>query len=491
MTEHVDVVIIGAGISGISAAWHLQDRCPTKSYLILEGRDGLGGTWDLFKYPGIRSDSDMYTLGFRFKPWTAEQAIVDGPSILNYLKEAVAENGIDQHIRFGHQVLAANWSDAENHWELTVRAGGEETVITASFLFACSGYYNYDQGYSPTFAGADDFAGTVIHPQHWPEDLDYTGKKIVVIGSGATAVTLIPALIDSGAGHVTMLQRSPTYIASLPDKDPFAARIKKVLPEKAAYTMIRWKAVMQSTIEYQIARRFPKFFVKTLRTMAERRLPEGFDFDTHFSPSYQPWDQRVCVAPNGDLFRAIRRGTADVVTDTIERFTETGIKLSSGAEIAADIIVTATGLNMRLFGGAEIRRNDAPVDITQAMAYKGTMLSGLPNMAFTVGYTNASWTLKADLVSEFACRVINYMDTHGFDTVVPEHPGGSVEERPIMDFTPGYVLRAMASLPKGGSVAPWRLKQNYLLDLQLLRRGKVDDDTLLFAKQRAAVPVGS
>jgi monooxygenase len=491
MTEHVDVVIVGAGISGISAAWHLQDRCPDKSYVILESRDNLGGTWDLFKYPGIRSDSDMYTLGFRFKPWTSTKAIADGPSIMAYLKETVAEFGIDKHIRFGNNVLAADWSDDDNQWTLRIQRNGEEATITASFLFACSGYYNYDQGYTPEFAGSADFGGTIIHPQHWPEDLDYTGKKIVVIGSGATAVTLVPALAKSGAAHVTMLQRSPTYIGALPDVDPFATRMNKTLPAKPAYVANRWKSIVFQSAQYQLARRFPKYMRKTLMTMAQRRLPAGYDVEKHFGPRYNPWDERLCLAPNGDLFRTIRDGKADVVTDTIDRFTATGIKLTSGEQIDADIIITATGLNLRLFGGAEILRNGKPVDLTTMMAYKGMMLSGLPNMAFTIGYTNASWTLKADLVSEFACRVINYMDSQGYDTVVPQHPGGAVEERPLMDFTPGYVLRALDSLPKQGSRAPWRLKQNYLFDIGLIRRGKVDDDALHFTKHRAVKPVNA
>ncbi|HEV7423298.1 MAG TPA: NAD(P)/FAD-dependent oxidoreductase [Mycobacterium sp.] len=489
MTEHLDVVIVGAGISGISAAWHLKDRCPSKSYAILESRDNLGGTWDLFKYPGIRSDSDMYTLGFRFKPWTSEKAIADGPSIMSYLKETVAEFGIDKNIRTGHEVIAADWSDANNVWTLTVNRGGEECTITCSFLHACSGYYNYDQGYSPEFAGSADFAGTIVHPQHWPEDLDYADKKIVVIGSGATAVTLVPALANSGAGHVTMLQRSPTYVGMLPDVDPFAVQMNKSLPAKPAYVANRWKSILFQWAQYQLARRFPKYMRKTLMTMAQRRLPEGYDVEKHFGPRYNPWDERLCVAPNGDLFKTIREGKADVVTDTIDQFTETGIRLDSGEELQADIIITATGLNMRLFGGAAILRNGEPVDLTKSMSYKGMMLSGMPNMAFTIGYTNASWTLKADLVSEFICRVLNYMDANGFDNVVPEHPGGSVEERPLMDFTPGYILRALDSLPKSGSRAPWRLKQNYLLDRRLIRQGKVDDDALNFTKHRVPVTV--
>ncbi|MFG1934966.1 flavin-containing monooxygenase [Mycobacterium sp. NPDC048908] len=491
MTEFVDVVIVGAGISGISAAWHLQDRCPDKSYLILERRENLGGTWDLFKYPGIRSDSDMFTLGFRFKPWTSEKAIADGPSIMAYLKETVAEYGIDEHIRYGHKVAGANWSDAENRWTLHVERDGEQVEIKASFLSACSGYYNYDQGYSPEFAGSEDFGGTIIHPQHWPEELDYTGKKIVVIGSGATAVTLVPALANSGAHHVTMLQRSPTYIGALPDVDPFTVRMNKTLPPKAAYVVNRWKCILVRSAQYRIARRFPKFFRKQLMTMAARRLPKDYDVDKHFGPRYNPWDERLCLAPNGDLFKTIRSGKADVVTDTIDRFTKPGIKLASGEELQADIIVTATGLNLQLFGGAAISRNGVPVELNDTMAYKGMMLTHMPNMAFTMGYTNASWTLKADLVSEFVCRVLNYMDANGFDTVEPQHPGNSVDERPLMDFTPGYVLRALDYLPKAGHVAPWRLKQNYLLDLRLIRRGNVDDEALAFTKHRALEAVSA
>jgi monooxygenase len=489
MSDHLDVVIVGAGISGISAAWHLQDRCPRRSYAILERRDDLGGTWDLFKYPGIRSDSDMFTLGFRFKPWGSAKSIADGASIKAYVKEAATENGIDQHIRYRHTVTAAEWSDADNRWTLTVDNDGEQREITCSFLFACSGYYNYDEGYSPTFDGSADFEGTIIHPQHWPEDLDYADKKIVVIGSGATAVTLIPALVNSGAAHVTMLQRSPSYIGSLPEVDPFAERANRLLPEKAAHVANRWKAIAFSTAQYQLARRFPAYMRKTLMTMARRRLPEGYDVEKHFGPRYNVWDQRLCLAPDGDLFRTIRHGKADVVTDTIDRFTATGIKLDSGEELHADVIITATGLNLQLFGGAEIRRNGVAVALNDTMAYKGMMLTELPNMAFTIGYTNASWTLKADLVSEFVCRVLNYMDSHGFDTVVPQHPGDSVDESPLMDFTPGYVLRALDYLPKAGAVAPWRLKQNYLLDLRLIRRGRVNDEALSFAKQPVAQAV--
>ena len=487
MNEHLDVVIVGAGISGISTAWHLQDRCPTKSYAILERRDNIGGTWDLFKYPGIRSDSDMFTLGFRFKPWTSAKAIADGASIWNYINEAAAENGIDKHIRTGHRVTSVDWSDADNRWTINIEHAGEQKQLTASFLSVCSGYYNYDEGYAPEFPGAADFKGQIIHPQHWPEGLDYAGKKIVVIGSGATAITLIPSLVNEGAGHVTMLQRSPTYIGSLPLVDPVAAQANKYLPKNVAHVVNRWKAIAMATGQYQLARKFPKMFKKALKDMATRRLPDGFDYEKHFSPRYNPWDERVCLAPNGDFFKTIKAGKADVVTDTIETFTETGIKLTSGEVLQADIIITATGLNMQLFGGATATRNGEPIELTKSMTYKGLMLSGVPNMAITFGYTNASWTLKADLVSEFICRVLNYMDANGFDRVEPQHPGDAIDEEPFMDFTPGYFRRAMDTLPKSGSEAPWKLKQNYFFDLRLIRHGKVDEESLHFTKHRAPV----
>jgi monooxygenase len=489
MTEHLDVVIVGAGISGVSAAWHLQDRCPTKSYAILERRDDLGGTWDLFKYPGIRSDSDMFTLGFRFKPWRSAQSIAGGAAIKEYITEAAVENRIDRHIRYRHRVVAADWSDADNRWTLTVENDGQQHAITCSFLFACTGYYNYDEGYSPTFGGSEDFDGTIIHPQHWPEDLDYAGKKIVVIGSGATAITLIPALVNSGSGHVTMLQRSPTYIGLLPGVDPFAVWANRLLPDHLAHLANRWKAIAFSTFQYQLSRKAPACMRKTLLTMAKRRLPKGYDVEKHFGPRYNVWDQRLCLAPDGDFFRTIRHGKADVVTDTIDRFTKTGIMLTSGDELQADIIITATGLNMQLLGGVQPSRNGVPMDLTSLMTYKGLMFSGVPNFAMTFGYTNASWTLKTELVSEFVCRLLNYMDAKGFDTVEPQHPGDAVDELPFMDFSPGYVQRSMHLLPKSGSRAPWRLKQNYFFDMRTIRRGKVADEGLRFAKTPVGVAV--
>ncbi|BEH79643.1 MULTISPECIES: flavin-containing monooxygenase [Mycobacterium] len=489
MTEHLDVVIVGAGISGVSAAWHLQDRCPTKSYAILEKRAAMGGTWDLFRYPGIRSDSDMHTLGFRFRPWTERQAIADGKPILEYVKGTAAMYGIDKHIRLNQKVISADWSNAQNRWTLQIESNGAMSAVTCSFLFLCSGYYNYDQGYTPNFAGAQDFAGSIIHPQHWPEDLDYDGKNVVVIGSGASAVTLVPALANSGAKHVTMLQRSPTYIVSQPERDSIAERLNRWLPENMAYAMVRWKNVLRQAAVYGACRKWPRRMRKNFMGLAQRQLPEGYDVRKHFGPHYNPWDQRLCLVPNGDLFRAIRHGQVDVVTDTIDRFTPTGIRLNSGQQLPADIIVTATGLNLQLFGGAAVTVDGESVDLTKAMAYKGMMLSGLPNMAYTVGYTNASWTLKADLVSEFVCRLLNSMDANDYESVVVERPDSDVQECPFMEFTPGYVLRVIDELPKQGSRKPWRLNQNYLRDIHLIRRGKIDDEGLRFAKKPVAVPV--
>ena len=489
--EHLDVLIVGAGLSGIGAAWHLQDRSPGKTYAILEARADLGGTWDLFRYPGIRSDSDMHTLGYRFKPWTATKSITDGDSILEYVRRTARESGIDRRIRFNHRVLAAAWSSVENRWTVEAERSdtGETVRLTCDFLWTCSGYYRYDQGYTPEFEGVERFAGPVVHPQHWPEGLDYSGKKVVVIGSGATAVTLVPAMAKDAA-HVTMLQRSPTYIASLPAEDPIATRLRRHLPERAAYATVRWKNVIIQTLFYQLSRRRPDLVKRWIRKGVERSLPPGYDVDKHFKPRYNPWDQRMCLVPDGDLFRAISSGEATVVTNRIAGFTERGIELESGEELEADVIVTATGLNLLFLGGMELTVDGEQVDVPSKMTYKGMMLSGVPNMAFTVGYTNASWTLKADLTSEYVCRLLNHMDAHGHRRCVPE-VDPSVTEEPLLDFTSGYVQRSLDQFPKQGSREPWKLRQNYVFDIRTIRRGAIDDGAMRFSSDATeASPAG-
>jgi cation diffusion facilitator CzcD-associated flavoprotein CzcO len=480
--EHLDVLIVGAGLSGIGAAHHLQEAFPARSYAIFEAREELGGTWDLFRYPGIRSDSDMHTLGYRFKPWTAAKSISDGEAILDYVRETARDGRIDTKIRFEHRVVRAEWSSEQALWSVEAERvdSGESVRLTCSYLWVCSGYYRYDEGFTPEFPGAEDFSGEVVHPQHWPVDLDYSGKRVVVIGSGATAVTLVPAMAEKAA-HVTMLQRSPTYIASLPAEDPIANGLRRFLPEKAVYTIVRWKNVTIQALIYQLSRRRPRAIKQFIRKGVERSLPAGYDIDKHFKPKYNPWDQRMCLVPNGDLFKAIRDGDATVVTDTIERFTESGIKLDSGEQLEADVIVTATGLNLLFLGGMELVVDGEPVNISEKMAYKGMMLSGVPNCAFTVGYTNASWTLKADLTSEYVCRVLAHMDAHGYRKSAPELSDPSVEEMPLLDFTSGYVQRSLHEFPKQGSKEPWKLRQNYVLDIRTIRRGPIDDGAMRFS----------
>ena len=473
--EHLDVVIVGAGLSGIGAAWHLQDRCPGKTYAILEMRESSGGTWDLFRYPGVRSDSDMQTLGYRFRPWTGAKAIADGPSILSYVRETAADAGIDTRIRYGHKVVGAEWSTPDSRW--TVRLADREP-ITCRFLLMCTGYYRYDAGYSPDFEG--EFDGPVVHPQFWPQDLDYEGKRVVVIGSGATAVTLVPALAASGAGHVTMLQRSPSYVLSLPDEDAIAITLRRRMGDRASYAIVRWKNVALATLLYQASQRLPGTMRKLFRAGAVKSLPAGFAVDTHFNPRYGPWDQRLCLVPNGDLFDALSDGSAGIVTAEIERLTPTGVRLRGGEELEADVIVTATGLNLLAFGGVEFTVDGEEIELPRTMAYKSMMLSGLPNFVYTIGYTNISWTLKADLVSEYACRLINHMDANGYTRAVPVRDP-SVAERPFLDFEPGYVLRSLDELPKQGSKAPWRLSMTYALDVVSVRLGRVDDGVLQFA----------
>jgi cation diffusion facilitator CzcD-associated flavoprotein CzcO len=480
MSEHVDVLIVGAGLSGIGAACHLEERLPGTTYAVLEARDAIGGTWDLFRYPGIRSDSDMYTLGYRFRPWTGEKAIADGPSILAYVRETAAVYGVEEKVRYGARVVAASWSSDDATWTVTLATGA---TMTCGFLWCASGYYDYAGGYSPEFAGLEDFAGEVVHPQHWPEDLAYDGKRVVVIGSGATAVTLVPAMAERAA-HVTMLQRSPTYIASLPGVDKVATRLREKLPPELAYRVTRWKNVLYTTATYQLARRRPELMKSLLRKGVSAQLPDDYDVDRHFKPSYDPWDQRLCLVPDGDLFRSIRGGNVDIVTEQIDRFTPTGIRLASGEELEADVVVTATGLSLLAFGGIDLDVDGDAVHLPNTMAYKGMLLSDVPNFAYVIGYTNASWTLKADLVSEYVVRLLARMRERGDDTVVAVRDP-QVEEVPFMDFASGYVQRALHLLPKQGARAPWRLRQNYLRDVVTIRRGAIDDGVLRFSRSRA------
>ncbi|MBL9103956.1 MAG: NAD(P)/FAD-dependent oxidoreductase [Myxococcales bacterium] len=480
--EHLDVLIVGAGLSGIGAAYHLQDRCPGKTYAVLEARRDLGGTWDLFRYPGIRSDSDMHTLGFAFRPWTQSRSIVDGPAILQYLRDTAREYGIDRKIRYDTRVESAAWSSADDRWTVTVRRGdtGEAATITCGFLLGCTGYYRYDAGYAPRFPDQERFTGPIVHPQHWPEDLDYAGKRVVVIGSGATAITLVPAMAHEAA-HVTMLQRSPSYVASLPSVDPIDRRLRRVLPDRLTSAIVRWKNVAVSTLLYQLSRRRPELVKKQLRGFLGRALPPGFDIDRHFKPSYNPWDQRLCVVPDGDLFKAIRKGKVDVVTDHIDRFTERGVRLRSGDELAADIIVTATGLNMLMLGGIRLTVDGAEVPVHQRKAYKAMMLEGVPNFAFAIGYTNASWTLKADLTGEYVGRLLNHMDAHGHTRCVPVNDDPGIVDQPLLDFQAGYVLRSLAQLPRQGSRTPWRVHMNYFADLLMFRLGSLTDRAMKFS----------
>jgi monooxygenase len=481
-TEHVGVLIVGAGLSGIGAAHHLQANLPGKSYAILEARDAIGGTWDLFRYPGVRSDSDMFTLGYSFRPWTEAKAIADGPSILDYVRDTAREGGIERHIRFGHKVVHAAWSTPDSRWTVTAEHAGETVTLTCDFLFACTGYYRYDEGYTPAFPGLEDFGGTVVHPQHWPEDLDFAGRRVVVIGSGATAVTLVPALAEAGAGHVTMLQRSPTYILALPGEDPIANAIRRVLPTKRAYSVVRWLNVIRQGIFFQLSRRAPGLIKRLIAKTVQRQLPDGVPLDPHFTPTYDPWDQRVCLVPDGDLFAALRKGTASVATDRIRTFTETGIELESGATLDADIVVTATGLNLLALGGMAFTVDDRAIELPKTVGYKGMMFTGLPNLAIALGYTNASWTLKCDLTCEYVCRVLAHMDANGYRKVMPRELDPSTPTQPFIDLKSGYVARAIDQFPRQGMKAPWRLYQNYARDIMMLRRGSLEDDGIEFSR---------
>jgi len=480
-TPHFDVIVVGAGISGVSAGWHLQARCPGKSYVILEARERLGGTWDLFRYPGIRSDSDMYTLGYSFRPWRGARAIADGPSILAYVRDTAREHGIDARIRYGHAVERASWSSADRRWTVVARdaATGAHVRFTCGFLFACSGYYDYAEGYTPELAGRERFGGRVVHPQQWTPDVEYAGKRVVVIGSGATAVTLVPELAKQAA-HVTMLQRSPTYVVSLPARDAVADWLRERLPARAAYGATRWKNVTLAMAFYSFCRRYPERAKRWIVGNVRKQLGEG-DGIAHFTPTYAPWDQRVCLVPDGDLFEAIREGRASVVTDHIDTFTEAGLRLRSGRDLPADLVVTATGLKLRFLGGIAVDVDGAALEPSRAMTYKGMMLSDVPNLALAIGYTNASWTLKCDLTSEYVCRLLNHMDAGGYASCVPRRQAG-VDELPLIDFNSGYILRSIDRFPRQGSRAPWRLYQNYALDRVSLRHARVDDGAMRFGR---------
>jgi cation diffusion facilitator CzcD-associated flavoprotein CzcO len=474
-----DVIIVGAGLSGIGVAYHLQRHCPRKSFVILEARGAVGGTWDLFRYPGVRSDSDMHTLGYRFRPWRGEKAIADGPSILAYLDDTARAYGIDGKIRFRHKVKRASWSSSDARWTLEVLGPDDRTLLyTCNFLQMCSGYYDFDAGYMPGWPGMERFKGEILHPQKWPEDLDYAGKRVVVIGSGATAVTLVPAMTDKAA-HVAMLQRSPTYIVARPAKDAIADWCYAKLPEGLAHTLARWKSIFLQMYFYSAARRRPEAAKQTIIRLAQAEIGPGIDMQ-HFTPRYNPWDQRLCLVPDGDLFKAIREGKASVVTDEIETFTETGLRLRSGHELPADIVVTATGLVMKLMGGIELVVDGRTVNLGSTLTYKGMMFSGVPNLASTFGYTNASWTLKADLTSEYLCRILNRMDRRGYAYCTPRNNDPSIVADATLPLSSGYMQRAKDILPKQGSMRPWRLYQNYAKDMLALRFGSIDDGALVF-----------
>lgn len=486
--EHLDVLIVGAGISGIGAGCHLQKQCPGKRYAILEGRADMGGTWDLFRYPGIRSDSDMYTLGYSFRPWTHAKAIADGPAILDYLKDTARTYGIEKHIRFHHLVKRAAWSSQDARWTVEAERGPnrEPVRFTCNFLFMCSGYYNYNEGYTPQFAGIERFAGRIVHPQKWTSDIDYASKRVVVIGSGATAVTIVPEMSKTAA-RVTMLQRSPTYVISMPAEDSIANALRRVLPVKLAYLLTRWKNVLFGMLFFQLSRRRPDMIKKLIFNGVRKALGPDYDIGTHFTPRYNPWDQRLCLVPNGDLFEAIKAGRVDVVTDQIETFTEKGLALRSGRELQADVVVTATGLNLQLLGGMQLSVDGRAVDLADSLNYKGMMFSDVPNMASSFGYTNASWTLKCDLTCEYVCRLLNHMDKHGYRQCTPRNLDPSLAEEPWIDFSSGYVQRSLHKLPKQGSRLPWKLHQNYAFDIMMLRYGRVDDGVMEFQRPRSPV----
>jgi monooxygenase len=485
-TDHFDVIIVGAGLSGIGAAAHLRMKCPDKSLAILEARDAIGGTWDLFRYPGIRSDSDMYTLGYIFKPWEDQKAIADGPSILRYVHETAREHGVDSKIRFDHGVKRVSWSSEDSRWTVECeRKNGELVRLTCNFLVMCTGYYDYKEGYLPEFPGSDRFRGRMVHPQFWTDDVDYENKRVVVIGSGATAVTLVPEL-SKKASHVVMLQRSPTWIVSRPAEDAIANWLRERVPSELAYSIARWKNVILGMFFFELARRKPELARKRLLELLRVELGNEYDIDAHFNPAYNVWDQRVCLVPDADLFASIKSGKVSVVTDHIDTFTENGIRLKSGETLEADVVVTATGLKLLFMGGMEVTVDGRRIEPPKTMNYKGMMFSDVPNLACAFGYTNASWTLKADLTSEYVCRLLNHMDAVGATQCTPRLNDPSVTERPFLDFSSGYVQRALPHFPKQGSKRPWRLYQNYVLDILMMRHGEIDDGTMEFTRAKGA-----
>jgi cation diffusion facilitator CzcD-associated flavoprotein CzcO len=484
--EHFDVLIIGAGLSGIGAGVHLQKHCPGRSYAILEGRGSMGGTWDLFRYPGIRSDSDMYTLGYSFKPWEEAKAIADGPSILNYIKDTASEYGIDRRIRYHHQVRRASWSTQDARWTVEAERGSarEPVTLTCNFLFVCGGYYKYSAGYTPEFPGAGRFKGRIVHPQKWTDDIEYAGKRVVVIGSGATAVTLVPEMAKTAA-HVTMLQRSPTYVVARPAEDGMANWLRRHFPAMFAYGITRWKRVLLQQYFFNLCRRRPAYAKKLILGGVRAYLGPDYDVDRHFTPRYNPWEQRMCLVPDADLFTAIRRKKASVVTDQIETFTEKGLQLKSGAELEADLIVTATGLDLEILSGVQLTVDGKAVEPSKTYNYKGLMYSGVPNLASSFGYTNASWTLKCDLTCEYVCRLLNHMKKRGYAQCTPRLNDASITAEPWVDFSSGYIQRSLAKFPKQGSKAPWKLRQNYARDIMTLRFGRIDDGVMEFSNPPA------
>ena len=481
--NHVDVLIVGAGLSGIGMACHLRRDCPNRSYVVLERREAIGGTWDLFRYPGIRSDSDMFSFGYHFRPWTGDKVLADGPSIRRYVQETAEAYGVDRHIRFGRKVLDAAWSSDLGLWTVNVlnEATGKKEKYTAGFVVGCTGYYNYDAGYRPDFAGEQDFKGEIVHPQHWPEQLDYRGKRVVVIGSGATAITLVPSMAGEAA-HVTMLQRSPTYILSVPSVDPLARNLQRLLPSKLAYRLNRGRNIAINRLLYRMSRAKPKVVRRLLLGLVRKQVGNSVDM-RHFTPSYSPWDERLCVVPNGDLFKALRSGKASMATDHIERFTETGIQLKSGEHLDADIVVTATGLDVQMLGGVKMTVDGEPVPVNQLLTYKGVLVEGVPNAAIVFGYTNIAWTLKADIASEYVCRPLNHMARKGYTRVVPRDHGDHRTEDTILGaLSSGYIRRSADRLPRQGSGAPWAVRQDYVRDAPVLRYGAIEDDCLEFQR---------